>query len=46
MTEYLEIAIRVAGLLLFTIPSIGIIRDSYRQQKEHEEWVKARRYKH
>jgi multisubunit Na+/H+ antiporter MnhG subunit len=44
MTEYLEIVIRVTGLILFTIPSIGIIRDSYRQQKEAEELLKARRH--
>jgi hypothetical protein len=43
MTEYLEIAIRITGLILFSIPSIAIIRDSYRQQKEAEEWVKQRR---
>ena len=44
MTEYLEIAIRVTGLILFSIPSIAIIRDSYRQQKETNESLKARRH--
>ena len=45
MTEYFEIAVRVTGLILFTIPSVGMIRDLYRQQKAHEELMKARRSK-